>query len=171
VAVGDAGQIRLLEHALRLLPEADGSLRAAVLGRLSVTIAAPASEERRIGLARQAASMAQRVGDARAEVAALAAYCDAIAGPDHVDERIMATDRMLSLAGASDDPRLILLARRIRLVALLERGQFALADGEIATYAWLADRMRLPLYMWPVPIWRGMRALMRGELDVAWRQS
>jgi hypothetical protein len=171
VAVGDAGQVRLLEHALRLLPEADGSLRAAVLGRLSVTIAAPESEERRIELAREAASMAQRVGDARAEAGALAAYCDGIAGPDYVAERMLATERMLELAGKADDPRLTLLARRMRVVALLERGQFALADAEMSTYAELADRLRLPLYLWPVPIWRGMRALMRGDLDVAWRHS
>ena len=171
VAVGDPEQIRMLEHALLLLPETDGSLRAAALGRLSVTIAAPVSEERRVSLARESAAMAQRVGDARTEVAALAAYCDAIAGPDYVDERLAASDRMIELADECDDPTLNLLARRMRVVALLERGQFASADGETAAYASLADRLRLPLYLWPVPIWRGMRALMRGDLDLAWRYS
>ena len=171
VAVGDSEQIRLLQQALYLLPEVDGSLRAAVLGRLSVTSAAAASEERRISLARESASMAQRMGDVRVEVAALAAYCDAIAGPDHVDERLTATDRMLELTRTCDDPTLTLLARRIRVVALLERGHFALADDEIAGYASVAERLRLPLYLWPVPIWHGMRALMCGDLDLAWRYS
>src|SRR5205814_4112520 len=28
-----------------------------------------------------------------------------------------------------------------------------------------------PLYLWPVPIWRGMRALMQSHFDSAWRYS
>ena len=126
---------------------------------------------RRIELARQAVSIAQRVGDVRAEVGALAAYCDAISGPRHVLERMEAADRMLQLTGMVDDQALTLLARRIRLVALFEQGQFALADADIAAYARIAEQLRLPLFLWPVPIWRGMRALMRSQFDVAWRCS
>lgn len=168
VEVGNADQIRLLEAALALLPDGDGSLRTGVLGRLSVTITGAGAVPRRIELARDAAGMARRIDDPEAEVAALAAYCDAVSGPDHVDERLAATARMLDL---TVDPRLVLLARRIRLVALLERGDFAPADAEAAAYAVVADHLRLPLYQWPVPIWRGMRALMRGEFDAAWRHS
>ncbi len=56
--------------------------------------------------------MARRVGDAGAEVASLAAFCDARSGPAYVHERIEAAGRMLALpstthclscsAGASD---------------------------------------------------------------------
>jgi len=83
VEVGDASQQRFLEQALHLLPAAERSLRALVLARLSVTITGVGSLARRIELARQAVSIAQRVGDVRAEVGALAAYCDAISGPRH----------------------------------------------------------------------------------------
>lgn len=166
VAVGDAEQLRLLEAALSLLPEGDSPLRAALLGRLSVTISGTGVEPRRIELARAAAEMARRVGDADAEVAALAAYCDAVSGPDDIDARLAATARMLELTGsAGSDPRLVLLARRMRIVARFERGEFAAADLDAAAYAATADRLRLPLYQWPVPVWRGMRALMRGEFD------
>ena len=171
VEVGDASQQRFLEQALRLLPEADSALRALVLARLSVTITGAGTLARRIELARQAVSIAQRVGDVRAEVGALAAYCDAISGPRHVLERMEAADRMIELTGMVDDPALTLLARRIRLVALFEQGQFALADADIAAYARIAEQLRLPLYLWPVPIWRGMRALMQSQFDVAWRCS
>ena len=92
-------------------------------------------------------------------LAALAAYCDAISGPRHVHERMEAADRMIELTGMVDDQALTLLARRIRLVALFEQGLFALADGDIAAYARIAEQLRLPLFLWPVPIWRGMRAL------------
>jgi hypothetical protein len=171
VEVGDASQQRFLEQTLRLLPEADSALRALVLARLSVTITGAGTIARRIELARQAVSIAQRVGDVRAEVGALGAYCDAISGPRHVQDRMEAADRMLELTGMVDDRALTLLARRIRLVALFEQGQFALADADIAAYARIAEQLRLPLFLWPVPIWRGMRALMQSQLDVAWRCS
>ena len=70
-----------------------------------------------------------------------------------------------------DDPALTLLARRIRMVALFEQGLFALADADIAAYSRIAEQLRLPLYLWPVPIWRGIRALMQSQFDVAWRYS
>src|SRR5204862_6003548 len=49
--------------------------------------------------------------------------------------------------------------------------QFALGDADIAAYSRIAEQLQLPLYLWPVPIWRGMRALMQSQLDVAWRCS
>jgi hypothetical protein len=171
VEVGDASQQRFLEQALRLLPEVDSALRALVLARLSVTITGAGALARRIELAHQAVSIAQRVGDVRAEVGALAAYCDAVSGPRHVLERMEAADRMIELTGMVDDPALALLARRIRLVALFEQGRFALADTDIVAYARIAEQLRLPLYLWPVPIWRGMRALMQSQFDVAWGYS
>src|SRR5207249_7588151 len=101
------------------------------------------------------------------EVSALAASNDALAGPDHVVERSASAERMVELAQTVDDPALLLLARRIRLVVLLEQGRVAEVDLEIESYARGAERLRLPLYSWPVPIWRGMRALMGGDLDAA----
>lgn len=171
VEVGDVSQIRLLEDALRLLPAEDDSLRAGVLARLSLTLSGMESVARRSDLAREAVGMAQRVDDVRAEIGAYAAYCDAISGPEHGRERLAAADRMLELTRVADDPKLTLLARRIRLVALLEQGQFALVDAEVVAYATVAERLRLPLYLWPVPVWRGMRALMQGQLDLAWQYS
>src|SRR5438128_3812505 len=135
------------------------------MARLSVTITGAGTLAHRIELARQAVGIAQRVGDVRAEVGALAAYCDAISGPRHVLERLEAADRMLELTGMVDDPALTLLARRIRRVALFEQGQFALADADITAYARIGEQLRLPVYRWPVSIWRGMRALMQSQLD------
>lgn len=171
VEVGDAPTIELLEQALQLLPPDDGPTRAAVLARLAVASMGRTGEARRIELARAAVGMAARVGDPTVEVGALAAYCDAISGPDHVGERTVATARMIELALQANDPRLVLLARRTRLLALLEQGDFAAADVEIDAYADVAERLRLPLYLWWVPIWRGMRALMAGDADTAWQLS
>ncbi len=171
VDVFDEGQTELLRTALALLPPGDGALRCAALARLSLAAAATEPSEARAEMAGEAAEMARRLGDAAVEVSALAALCDAISGPDHVEERLAATRRMVRLSEATGDGTLLLLARRLRLVALLERGDLVGVDAEIAAYERISRRLRLPLYAWPVPIWHGMRATMDGDLDAAWRYS
>jgi hypothetical protein len=161
----DTEQRDLLEDTLRLLPDEESGLRAAVLARLSLVSASTMPFEQRADLALEAASMASRVGDPAAEVAALAALCDARSGPDFVDERIRASTRMLELAAGN--AVLELLGRRLRLRARLELGDFAGVDADLAGYARVADRLRSPTYSWLVPMWRGMLALRAGDLAAA----
>jgi hypothetical protein len=161
----DVGQTPLLEDALRLLPARDSTLRAAVLARLSIVGTGTASADDRAGLANDAAAMARRVGDTEAEVAALAAFCDARSGPDFVEARIDAADRMLTLAEGR--ALLELLARRIRLRARLEVGDLIGVDADIVGYARIADRLRSPTYGWLVPSWLGMRKALDGDLEAA----
>jgi len=169
VRLYDEHQIGLLEEALRLLPAGDGVLRAAVLGRLSVACAQAGREEQRLGLASEAVEMARRLGDPCVEASTLAAYCDAVAGPDHADERLAAASRMLALTEGTRDLPCQLLARRLRVVALMERGDWPSVDDEIAAYARTSARLMLPLYAWCVPIWHGARALMCGDVASAHR--
>lgn len=166
VALRDDEQVALLERARDgLASPADDTLRAAVLARLSVasTWLRPADE--RAELAEEAVGLARASGDPTTEVAALAAWCDARSGPDHTEARLERTGRMIDAARRSTDPSGMLLARRLRVVALAERGEFAAVDAEVDAYARTSDRLRLPLYAWPVPVWRGARALMSGDLD------
>src|SRR5581483_10331941 len=58
---------------------------------------------------------------------------------------------------------------RLRLVARLEQGDLTGVDADIGAYARAAERLRLPLYTWPVPVWRGMRALLDGDIPAARR--
>jgi AAA ATPase domain len=169
VDIFDFEQGSLLKDALRLLPARDSALRAAVLARLSVASAAIASPDERASLADQAANMARRFGDADAEVAALAAFCDARSGPGYVHERIKAAGRMLALA--HHHALLELLGRRLRLRARLELGDLTGVDADIAAYARVADRLRSPTYSWLVPMWRGMRAVLDGDLDAGSRYA
>ena len=169
VDVFDLEQGPLLEDALRLLPDGDSALRAAVIARLSVASAAVASPDERASLADQATNMARRVGDVEAEVAALAAFCDARSGPAYVQERIEAAGRMLALA--HHHSLLELLGRRLRLRARLELGDLTGVDADIAAYARVADRLRSPTYSWLVPMWRGMRAVLDGDLDAGDRYA
>jgi hypothetical protein len=157
VDVFDREQAGFLEDVVRLIPDSDSGVRAAVLARLSIASAATASADQRASLAEQAAAMARRVGNTEAEVAALAAFCDARSGPAYVHERIDAAGRMLALA--DHHALLELLGRRMRLRARLELGDLTGVDADITAYARVADRLRSPTYSWLVPLWRGIARL------------
>jgi len=172
VDIADERQRPTLEWAAAELPRDDTPLRAAVLARLSLLLAGRAEHDpERVSLAREAIDVGRRSGDARAEVSALAALVDALAGPDYVDSRLETSARMAELARRVDDAALLLLARRMHLVALLEKGRLREVDGEIEAYARAAERLRLPLYSWPVALWRGMRSLMDGDIEAAGRYA
>lgn len=158
----DVEQHALVEHALALLPDGDSVIKATALARSA--LGRSSANEDVQSFARAAVEMAHRTGDTRAEAAAIAAWCDTAAGPDFVAGRAREARRMLALAEADGEVTLALLARRLLVVALLEQGDFAAADEHIAAYARAAEQLHAPFFSWPVPIWRGMRALMSGDL-------
>jgi hypothetical protein len=98
VPIADQEQVDLLRRAEAGLPGRDGVVRAAVLARLSVALTGLAGVRERQRLAEQAVAIADRGEDKRVAVAALAAWCDAAAGPDFVEARIAGAGRMLALA-------------------------------------------------------------------------
>ncbi|MEW6471248.1 MAG: AAA family ATPase [Actinomycetota bacterium] len=168
VRLFDHAQLTLLEEALATLPAEPSGLRAWAMARLSVALTFAESGPRRLQLAEDAVGMARSTDDRRALAYALAARCDATAGPEHVDERLEAATEITHLAQLVGDRGMELLGRRNRLIALLESGDIAGVDGEIDRYELVADAIGQPLYQWYVPLWRGMRALMEGRLDAAW---
>jgi tetratricopeptide (TPR) repeat protein len=171
VPLYDEVQTQLLEEALTSLPQRDGGLRAAVMGRLSLAYAGSDRESERVELAESAVEMAGRLDDACVQSGALAAYCDTMAGPGQVDERFAAAGRMLGVAERGHDSPCQLLARRLRVVALMERGDWPAVDAEIEAFARTSERLMLPLYSWYVPLWRGARALMSGDFEAAARYA
>ncbi len=164
----DQRQIDLLRQAADALEgEGTDSIEAAyVLARLSVAVYATSASSQRDAYARRALEVAERVGDPGALGHALAAWCDVISGPDHVEERLAAADRIVDAGRVSGNGELELLGRRFRVVALLERGELAKFDAEVAAFAALADRCRL-LVRWYVPLWHGLRALLGGQVEQA----
>ena len=168
VAPVDREQVDLLEEALRTLGDTAPGLWAEVAARLSVALWQSGQEERRVALAGRALATARSGGEAvtpRQLAAVLAAHCDAIPGPAHAEERLAESSEVVDIGTRLGDRAVELLGRRLRLVARLETGDQAGADAEIEAYAALAALLRQPLYGWYVPLWRGMRALMRGDLD------
>jgi len=167
VRLFDHAQVTLLEEALAALPPESSALRAWAMARLSVALTFAEPGPRRLQLAEGAVGAARASDDPRALAYALAARCDAIAGPEHVDERLEAATEITRLAQLVADRGMELLGRRNRLIALLERGDIGGVDAEIDRYQLLADGIGQALYKWYVPLWRGMRALMDGRLDAA----
>lgn len=163
----DHAQITLLDEALDALPPAPSGLRARATARLSVALTFSDSDARRRQLADDAIAMARTVGDDLALAYALAARCDATAGPHFVDDRLAASTEIVRIATAASDLGLELLGRRNRLVALLERGDIPAVDAEIERYGASARAIGQPLYQWYEPLWRGMRALMDGRIPDA----
>jgi hypothetical protein len=165
VSIADEVQVDLLRRAERALPDGDTAGRAAVLARLSLALTGLAGERERRLLAERALGMADRCGEPRVLVAALAAWCDAAAGPDYVRARLANAERMTSLA---QDRVSQLLARRLALVAHLERGDLATVDALVESYDRVADAGGVALlYRWLPAVWRGMRALLAGDIPAA----
>jgi tetratricopeptide (TPR) repeat protein len=165
VRMFDETQITLLEEALTAIGPAATTRRAQLLARLSIALSFVAEHDRRRSLADEAVAVARRLGDQATLGYCLAAWCDAVAGPTHSEARAAAAREVVDLATAAGDPRLELLGRRLLLVALLELGDVAGADEQIAAYERTPLAGREPLYRWYLPLWRGMRALMAGQTD------
>jgi hypothetical protein len=163
VDLGDPDRVEPLEQALAALPDADSALRSTVAARLSVALAFTAGEPRRRDLADTAVAMARRIGDPRALAVALAARCDALAGPDHVSARHRMAEEIVTAARTAGDRTLELLGRRMQVVALAEAGRWRQVDLAVDAYARVAEPLRLPGLTWYVPLWRGARATMRGD--------
>jgi tetratricopeptide (TPR) repeat protein len=164
----DRRQAALLEEAARSL-DAESPLRPWVLARLSCALTLLGSDDRRRALANDAVDAARALGSGAALAAALAAQCDVLASPDHVAERSAAADEIVRIGESLPDPGIELLGRRLRVVVLAERCDFAALDAEVARFERTAARLGDPLYSWYVPLWRAMRSLAGGRLDDAMR--
>lgn len=166
ISLFDHVQIELLEEALGAGAPVDSAVRSLLLARLSVALSFVA-EERRLDLSTEAVAMARRLGDRAALGYALAAHCDAISGPAHSETRRAEAAEVVTIGCGLDDRRLELLGRRLLIAALLELGEMSEADAQIGLFSASADVLREPLYRWYVPLWRGMRALMSGQVEAS----
>jgi len=165
VRLGDRVQLDLLEEALERLADEDSELRAFVLARLSVAAAYSDSPQRRSRLADEAVAMARRLGTSQCLAHALAAHCDAIAGPANAERREQEASEIIALARAARDHAGELLGLRLRVVSRLEQGALAGAETDMRAFGRIAELLRQPLYSWYVPLWRGYLAGLRGDFD------
>jgi class 3 adenylate cyclase len=91
------------------------------------------------------------------------------AGPGASRERLQLADEMLELGEASGNREAVLRAHGYRLWQFLELADMEAVDRELATYARLADELRMPEHSWLTIALRGMRTLLDGDIDGAER--
>lgn len=171
VPIWDAHQVRLVRDALDALDPADRRMRSMLLARLSVAAATPDSLEECRALAEDALSLARLEDDAGLVAQALGSLCDALGAPEHSLLRLEHSGEIIRAAGRAKDPVLELLGRRFLVVSLLELGRFDDLDREIVVFERLVREVRQPLIGWYAPLFRGMRALLAGDLDEAERRQ
>lgn len=166
VPISDPEHIALLNTAIDRLPADEHRLRALLLARASVASYSPQTVDTSVELADEALAVASQLGAPLVIAAALAAVNDAHGGPDFVELRRANAARMVELATDAGDTAMALLGRRFLLVCHAERGDFVAFDRELVRFERDAAALRQPLVSWYRVLFRGMRALMRGELGV-----
>lgn len=154
-----------LERALAALPVGDGPERSRLMARLSRELFFSGDVARIRALTADAVSMAERLSDPQAMAAALDARHVSLLGPRDVEERIAVATRQIEFATDARDPHEELIGRGYRLVGLLEAGDMAAADKEIARHAELAAQVRRPRDLWLSVVLRSMRAQLNGNFD------
>ena len=166
--------VRLLEEAIEGRPE-DGLL-ARLKGMLASELYWSGQPERRAGLADEALALAReqaaRAGDRRSDETlayVLGRVLLARWGPDSAAQDIETCEELVERARELGDGELELMARQWRISVLLELGEVAAVDQEIARVEHMATELRQPRAMTFLPLQHGMRAITVGRFDEAER--
>jgi hypothetical protein len=169
--VVDEPVVRTLEEALAQLGDADTALRARLLARLAMELYFSADRDRVTRLSQTAVALARTTHDARVLASALLARSYAVWGPESVDERRAIAEEILGVGEQLGDREVVLLGHRVRLIALLDRGELPAADREIDAWAQGVAELREPLHLAMLARWRAMRAMLDGRFDDAEREA
>lgn len=167
----DQDAVLLLEDALRRLGDDERALRISVQARLAIKLYFARSGERMSSLTATALAGARELGDPDVLAAALEARLWAAWHPDGVLERLDLALELLQVAQRHGMGETAAVARRWRVVALLEAGRMNEARAEAAHHAELARTLRLPYELMYTAVFAAMRALAEGRLDDAERES
>lgn len=157
----------LLEDAVTALGPADSPLRALVLARLAVNLAFPIEHDRAVGLSAEALSIARRLGDVDALVAALLARHVTRLDVRHLDERLALSDELVRVGGGHRE--LSAECHQWRLYDLFEVGDLDAARSEQVQLEALSKELRQPLFQSIAVGWRGVWAELAGDIDLAER--
>jgi hypothetical protein len=164
VTISDPEVCDLLERAAVSLRD-DHVLGARVEARLATALSYRAPLAERTELAARARRRATVGGDPMAVAESLAAWCDVVAGPDHLAERRGAAAEIIERAGQAGDARLEALGRRLLVEALFEAGELRRGELEVARFERTAARLGRAEYAWYAPLWRAALAFARGHME------
>jgi DNA-binding CsgD family transcriptional regulator/tetratricopeptide (TPR) repeat protein len=170
----DSVEVGLLEEALAALGGADSLLRARVLARLARVLLFTPQAERRLALSQEAVQMARRLGDPATLAAVLYDHHQVISGPDRAkvaDERLAVATEVVEFAERLGDHAMALRGRGLRRTDLLELGDLAGFDADLAAAEQTAEELRQLHYHWQLPLARAARATLAGRFAEAEEQA
>jgi DNA-binding CsgD family transcriptional regulator len=172
--VVDPVEVGLLEDALAALGEGDSPLRARVAARLARALVYTPRAERRLALSEEAVALARRLGDPATLAAVLFDRHLAIwgaGGAETAGERLAMATEVVELAERLGDHAMALRGRGLRRVDLLELGDLAGFDADLAAAERTAAALRQRHYHWQTPLARAGRALLAGRFAEAEEQA
>ena len=168
--VVDPVQVGLLEEALSALGKADSPLRARVLAGLARALVSTPQVERRLALSADAVQMARRLGDPATLAAVLFGRHQAVWGSERAEvagERLAIATEVVGLAEQIGDREMALRGRGLRRIDLLELGDLAGYDADLAAAERAAEELRQLRYRWQLPLAHATRALLAGRFAQA----
>src|SRR6266542_1325711 len=143
-----------MEEALVALGGSDSPLRARVLARLARALLFTPQVDRRLAFSEEAVQMARRVGDSATLAAVLFDRHLAIWGVERVEvagERLVVATEVVGLAERIGDRAMALRGRGLRRTDLLELGDLAGFDADLAAAEQTALELRQLHYRWQLP--------------------
>jgi DNA-binding CsgD family transcriptional regulator len=170
----DPVEVGLLEEALAALGEADSPLRARVLARLARALLFAPQAERRLALSQEAVGLARHLGDPATLAAVLYDHHLAIWGSEKAEvagERLAVATEVIQLAERLEDRAMALRGRGLRRTDVLELGDLAGFDADLAAAEQTAQQLRQLHYSWQLPLARATRALLVGRFAEAEEQA
>ena len=159
----------LLQESLGGLGAEDSPLRARLLARLALELYYAGDPSRRLALSEEAVALARRLEDPLTLATCLDARHYALWRPETVHERLEVASELRELAETVGDPELELEGAGWTVVDLLELGDMAGVDIQIAAAERLAGALHRPLYEWWTSIFRCARAQIDGRFREAER--
>jgi tetratricopeptide (TPR) repeat protein len=156
----DEVEVGLLEEALVALGDADSPLRARVLARLAKALLFTPQVQRRLALSEEAVAMARRLDDPATLAAVLFDRHMTIWGVERIEaagERLATATEVVGLAERTGDRAMALRGRGLRRTDLLELGDLAGFDTDLAASEQTAEELRQLHYRWQLPLARATR--------------
>ena len=165
--VTDPVLVSMIEEALARLPTDDSPTRARLLARLGAALQPAASSEEPAGVAREAIAIARRLGDQRVLLETLHDGLSALMDVVDPRERQPLNLEVEALAVAQGDRERLLRTHARLVIDHLALGETAAADARIDAFEALATELRASWTLYLAPLFRSIRAAMRGRFAEA----
>lgn len=166
--LGDTSRdlLSMLDEAMAALPESETELQARLLARKAAALTPAADPGPVLEMARSAYAAIRPDADPRVRSEVAVAVGAALTDFAHPHERIPVSETLVSIAREHGD-RALELRGLTRLVCdHLAAGDVAAADHVIEEREALVKALVQPRFAWMQPLFRSMRAMMRGDLAV-----